>query len=286
MVENNLYSRIQGNIDKFGKSYQLIARYILNNTPEAAFLTALKMGQKLGISESTVIRFAISLGYNGFSEMQKDLQKIVKDKLVQISEIKKYTDSLKNSSRDIIVNVLNSDIENIKNTINNLSFECFDNLIEELLKANDIYILGLRSMGSLAYIMGISLQIFLDNVLIISYDISGLAERLINIGKEDLLIGISFPIYTSRTIEVMEFAKEKGTKIAAITDSIVSPLSRIADITLTTTTKLNPFTESFTAPLSLINAIITAVGIRKKKKALKSLSELEYILRKLKICTL
>lgn len=286
MSEDNIYLRIQRKNKTFSHNQKRIARYILNNTTEVAFLTALKLGQKLDISESTVIRFAISLGYVGFVEMQKELQSIVKDKLIQVSEIKKYTESVKDGEDIIIDNVLNSDIENIKNTLNNVSRESFNQLIDELIKANNIYIVGLRSMGSLAYIMGISLQIFLNNVVVVSYGISGLAERLINIGKGELLVGISFPIYTSRTIEIMEFAKEKGVTIAAITDSIISPLSIVADISLTTTTKLNPFTESFTAPLSLINAIITAVGIRKKKKALKSLSELEYVLRKLKICSM
>jgi DNA-binding MurR/RpiR family transcriptional regulator len=285
MDNSNIFSRIQRRNKTFSHNQKRIARYILNNTSEVAFLTALKLGQKLDISESTVIRFAISIGYDGFAEMQKDLQGLVKDKLIQVSEIKKYTESVKNGD-NIIDNVLNSDIENIRDTLNNVSHESFNRLIDELINAHDIYIVGLRSMGSLAYIMGISLQIFLNNVMVVSYGISGLAERLINIGKGDLLVGISFPIYTLRTIEIMEFAKEKGVTIGAITDSIISPLSNVADISLTTTTKLNPFTESFTAPLSLINAIITAVGIRKKKKALKSLSELEYVLRKLKICSM
>jgi DNA-binding MurR/RpiR family transcriptional regulator len=266
----------------FGNKQKHIANYILSNTSEVAFLTALKFGQKLNVSETTVIRFAISLGYAGFAEMQKELQDIVKNKLIQVSDIKKYTDSV-GAEEDIIDNVFNSDIENIRNTCNNLSRESFNRLIDEIIKAKYIYVVGLRVPGSLAYIMGVSLQLFLNNVTVISYGVTALAEQLINIGKNDLLIGISFPIYTSRTIEIMEFAKEKGVTIASITDSIISPIADIADITLTTTTKLNPFIESFSAPMSLVNAIITAVGIRKKKKALKSLSELEYVLRKLKI---
>jgi DNA-binding MurR/RpiR family transcriptional regulator len=282
MSKDNIYSRIQRKNKIFGTKQKRIASYILNNTSEVAFLTALKLGQKLDVSETTVIRFAISLGYVGFTEMQKELQDIVKNKLIKTSDIKRYSDSVRDEG-DIIDNVFNSDIENIRNTLNNISRDSFNRLIDEIIKANFIYVVGLRVPGSLAYIMGVSLQLFLNNVTVISYGVTALAERLINIGKNDLLIGISFPIYTSRTIEIMEFAKEKGVTIAAITDSIISPLSTIADISLTTTTKLNPFIESFSAPMSLINAIITAVGIRKKEKALKSLSELEYVLRKLKI---
>jgi len=282
MKKCNIYSRIQRKNKMFGNKQKHIANYILSNTSEVAFLTALKFGQKLNVSETTVIRFAISLGYAGFAEMQKELQDIVKNKLIQVSDIKKYTDSV-GAEEDIIDNVFNSDIENIRNTCNNLSRESFNRLIDEIIKAKYIYVVGLRVPGSLAYIMGVSLQLFLNNVTVISYGVTALAEQLINIGKNDLLIGISFPIYTSRTIEIMEFAKEKGVTIASITDSIISPIADIADITLTTTTKLNPFIESFSAPMSLVNAIITAVGIRKKKKALKSLSELEYVLRKLKI---
>ena len=282
MSKDNIYSRIQRKNKIFGTKQKRIASYILNNTSEVAFLTALKLGQKLDVSETTVIRFAISLGYVGFTEMQKELQDIVKNKLIKTSDIKRYSDSVRDEG-DIIDNVFNSDIENIRNTLKNISRDSFNRLIDEIIKANFIYVVGLRVPGSLAYIMGVSLQLFLNNVTVISYGVTALAERLINIGKNDLLIGISFPIYTSRTIEIMEFAKEKGVTIAAITDSIISPLSTIADISLTTTTKLNPFIESFSAPMSLINAIITAVGIRKKEKALKSLSELEYVLRKLKI---
>jgi len=282
MKKDDIYSRIKKKINDFSGNQKRVARFILNNTSEVAFLTAVKFGQRLNVSESTIIRFAISLGYSGYVELQKELQNILKNKLTQISGIKEYVRSVKDGE-NIIDSVLNSDIENIRNTRNNISRESFNQLIDEIMKAEYIYIVGLRTPGSLAYIMGFSLHLFLRNVTILSYGVSDLAERLISIGKNDLLIGISFPNYTSRTLEIMEFAKEKGVKVAAITDSIVSPLAQIADISLTTSTKLNPFTESFSAPLSLINAIVTAVGIRKKQKALKSLAELEYVLKKLKI---
>ena len=282
MSKKNIFSCIKENISNFSRSQKIIAKHILNNTSEVAFLTSTKLGKILGVSESTVIRFAIVLGYSGYTELQKELQETVKTKLRQTNNLTEYVESVKKGD-NIIDNVLNMDIENIKKTRNDISRESFNQLIDEIIKAEYIYIVGLRTPGSLAYIMGFSLHLFLRNVTILSYGVSDLAERLISMGKNDLLIGISFPNYTSRTLEIMEFAKEKGVKVATITDSIVSPLAQVADISLTTSTKLNPFTESFSAPLSLINAIVTAVGIRKKQKALKSLTELEYVLKKLKI---
>jgi len=185
-----------------------------------------------------------------------------------------------NRGENILYEVLRNDMENINKTMNNISLESFDKFVEEMLKANSIYIVGLRTAASLAYFMGFTLHLLLKNVTTITFGVSDLFERLININKKDLLIGISFPRYTLQTVEIMEYAKKKGAKTAAITDSVISPLAQLADISVFANSNLNSFIDSFTAPLSLVNALVTAVGIKKRGDTLGSLAELEEIWKK------
>jgi DNA-binding MurR/RpiR family transcriptional regulator len=171
-------------------------------------------------------------------------------------------------------------MENIHKTMSNISPESFNKLVEEILNVDCIYIVGLRTATSLAYFMGYTLHLILKNVTTITFGVSDLFERLININEKDLLIGISFPRYTLQTVEIMEYAKKKGAKTAAITDSVLSPLAQLADISLFANSNLNSFIDSFNAPLSLINALVTAVGVKRRNETLESLAELEEIWKK------
>jgi len=278
----DLTSRIKNNFNKFSKSQKLIATYLLKQSDKAAFFTAANLGKVVGVSESTVVRFADILGYEGYPALQKDLQDRIKNKLNTVSRLKKSIKAA-NGGESILYEVFRNDMDNIQKTMDNISRESFNRLVEEMLNADSIYIIGLHNAASLAYFMGLNLNIILKNVTTIGYSSSDVFERLINISKKDLLIGISFPRYTLRTIEIVKFAKKRRAKTAAITDSVISPLAQLADISVFADSNLNSFINSFTAPLSLINALVTAVGVKKKKEALKSLANLEEIWNKYNI---
>lgn len=275
----DLESRIKDNFKNFSEGQRLIAEYLLNYSDKAAFFTAANLGKVVGVSESTVVRFANFLGYDGYPALQRDLQNRIKNKLTTVNRLKKSIRSV-NGGENILYEVLRNDMENINKTMNDISLESFDKFIEEMLKANSIYIVGLRTAASLAYFMGFTLHLLLKNVTTITFGVSDLFERLININEKDLLIGISFPRYTLQTVEIMEYAKKKGAKTAAITDSVMSPLAQLADISVLANSNLNSFIDSFTAPLSLVNALVTAIGIKKRGETLGSLAELEEIWKK------
>ena len=278
----DLDSRIKNNFKSFSESQKLIAEYLLNHSDKAAFYTAANLGKVVGISESTVVRFASFLGYDGFPALQRDLQDKIKNKLTTVNRFKRSIRSV-NGGENILYEVFYNDIENINRTMRNLSIESFEKFTEEMLKANSIYIIGLRTAASLAYFMGFTLHLILKNVTTITFGVSDLFEKLINISEKDLLIGITFPRYTMQTVEIMEYAKKKGAKTAAITDSVLSPLAQLADVSIYANSNLNSFIDSFTAPLSLINALVTTVGIKKRGETLGSLAELEEIWEKYKV---
>jgi len=278
----DLESRIKNNYKKFSEGQKLIAEYLLNHSDKATFLTAANLGKIVGVSESTVVRFANFLDYEGYPALQKNLQNRIRNKLNTVSRLKKSIKTA-SSGESILYEVFRNDTNNIQRTMNNISQESFSKLVEEMLNANSIYIVGLRTATSLAYFMGYTLHLILKNVTTITFGASDLFERLININEKDLLIGITFPRYTLQTVEIMEYAKKKGARTAAITDSVISPLAQLADVSVFAESNLNSFIDSFTAPLSLINALVTAVGVRRRKENLESLSELEEIWRKYKV---
>lgn len=278
----DLTSRIKNNYKKFSEGQKLIATYLLKHSDKATFFTAANLGKVVGVSESTVVRFADFLGYEGYPALQKDLQNRIKNKLNTVSRLKRSI-KIANGGESILYEVFRNDIDNIQKTMDNISRESFNKLVEEMLNADCIYIVGLRTATSLAYFMGYTLHLILKNVTTITFGVSDLFERLININEKDLIIGITFPRYTLQTVEIMEYAKKKGAKTAAITDSVLSPLAQLADVSVFAESNLNSFIDSFTAPLSLINALVTAVGVRRRKENLESLSELEEIWEKYKV---
>jgi len=275
----DLSSRIKANNKKFSPSQRLIAEYLLNHSDKAAFFTAANLGKAVGVSESTVVRFANFLGYDGYPALQRDLQDGIKNKLTTVNRLKKSIKSV-NAGENVLYQVLRNDMENINNTMNNISLDSFNKFVEEMLKADNIYIVGLRTAASLAYFMGFTLHLILKNVTTITFGVSDLFEKLININEKDLLIGISFPRYTLQTVEIMEYAQKKGAKTVAITDSVMSPLAQLADVSLFANSNLNSFIDSFTAPLSIINALVTAVGVKKRGETLEYLAELEEVWEK------
>jgi len=272
--QTTLQLNIQKYFNKMSESQKKIAQYLLDNYEKAAFLTAAKLGKEVSVSESTIVRFAVLLGYNGFPELQTVLQDMVKKQLTTVNQLKYSIDNVY-KGKNILYQVLQSDIDNLKKTMDEISSESFEKLISYMLTAEVIYIVGLRTASSVSLFFNQALSLFLRNTKSITYGMEDLFEQIASINKKDLLIAISFPRYTRRTVEIVDIANKKGARTVAITDSILSPIAQKADVVLVAKSNLNSFINSFTAPLSIINAVVTAVSIKKGKQTFNKLSELE-----------
>ncbi|WP_291569188.1 MurR/RpiR family transcriptional regulator, partial [Clostridium sp. UBA2485] len=256
MDNNNqdLMRMIQTKFPRLSKGQKLIAEYILKHYDKAAFMTAAKLGTSVGVSESTVVRFANQLGYSGYPELQKALQELIKNKLTTVQRIELSNDFI--SHNNALKGVLKSDIENIRVTLEKINHSAFDEAVNNIFKAKNIYIIGLRSSTALADFLGFYLNLILDNVKIVSYGMSDIFEQMLNLSEEDCVIGIGFPRYAMRTIEALTFAKSRKAAVIAITDSVLSPLATRADYTLVAESNMASFVDSLVAPLSVINALI------------------------------
>jgi DNA-binding MurR/RpiR family transcriptional regulator len=271
-IEDDLIHRININYKRMSKGQKLISEYIINNYDKAAFMTAYRLGEKVGVSESTVVRFANMLDYDGYPKLQKALQELIRTKLTTLQRIEMSSDL---DQSMILSNVLKADMNNIRMTIEEADSKVFESVIDSVVKADKIYILGLRSAAPLAQFMGYYLNFILDNVRITTSGVNDIFEQLIHIDKDDLLIGISYPRYASRTIEAMSFAKERGATTVALTDSQLSPLTAYSDYTLLARSNMASFVDSLVAPLSLINALIVGISMRKSPQVASGFRTLE-----------
>lgn len=269
----DLMKLIQIKFPRLSKGQKLIADFILKNYDKAAFMTAAKLGDSVGVSESTVVRFAIELGFSGYPKLQKALQELIKNKLTSVQRLELSNDYA--CEENVLRGVLKSDIENLRVTLEKISQDNFNSVVDEIFKAKTVYIVGLRSSSAIAEFLGFYLRLIVQDVRVVSHNISNTFEQMINCGESDLVIGIGFPRYALRTINGLEFAKERGAKVVAITDSNVSPLATVADYTLVAQSNMASFVDSLVAPLSVINALIIAIGIREKDKITSTFYELE-----------
>lgn len=272
-MKASLRKRIQENYQKMSTNQKLIANYLLQEYDKAAFMTAQQLGETLNISESTVIRFATFLEYEGYPELNKELQRMVKNK---ISTVERLHLSLENKQDNILERVFNTDIKNITRTMEEISPAYFNDIVTEIMNARNIYIISLRSATSLGQFLHFYLHLILKNCRIVS-GMSVFFEELLALEPDDLAIGISFPRYSRQTIEGLKYAKEKGAHTIAITDSVTSPLAQYADFVLPAHSEMASFIDSFVAPLSLINALIIAIGARDSNRTSQFLSQLEEI---------
>lgn len=252
--------------------------YILAHEEEAVFLKIGDIARKGKVSEATVVRLAKALGFKGFPELQRELQRLFRNKLTTTSRLRKTAEKV-GGEKDVVTKVLQMDINNIAGTLEQTSIPEFRRFVKEMASAQRIIIIGLRSVHSLAIFLGMALEFLRKNVWVVQPGIGDMWDRLLDLRKGDLVIGISFPRYTQQTVEVLRFAKQKGVKTLAITDTLISPLAQYADHVLTARCKMDSFIESFTAPLSLINALVTALGIQDPQSTFASLQSLERIWR-------
>ncbi len=274
-IKQDLMRTIQMKFPRLSKGQKLIAEYILKHYDKAAFMTAAKLGNSVGVSESTVVRFANELGFSGYPRLQKALQELIKNKLTTVQRIELSNDFV--SEESALKGVLKSDMENIRATLEKINQKTFEDVVNSIFEAKRIYIIGLRSSTALADFLGFYLNLIRENVKIVTYGMSDIFEQMINISEDDLVIGIGFPRYAARTIEALNFAQSRGTKVVAITDSLLSPLASKADYTLIAQSNMASFVDSLVAPMSVINALIIAVGMREKVKISNTFSNLESI---------
>lgn len=275
-MEKDLLSILAEGSRKFSKGQRIIAKYILTNYDKAAFMTAGRLGKIVGVSESTVVRFASELGYDGYPSMRKALQEMIRNRLTSVQRIEVAKDMIDDT--DIVRSVINSDIQNLQATLELLEEKNFNNCIDSIIEAKNVYIVGMRTSTSLANLLGLYLNLLRNNVNVI-HDVgaSEIYEQIIRIGEGDLFIGISFPRYSSHTVDAMQFAKKMGAKTIAITDSAASPFEGIADLSLHAKSDMVSFLDSLVAPMSLINSIIVAVGIKNKDNVSETFERLERI---------
>lgn len=271
---SDLLVRLNRNYKTLSKGQKQLAAYITENYDRAAFITASKMGRIVGVSESTVVRFAYALGYDGYPELQKSLQELIRNKLTSVQRIQLTGDLQPN---DVLKSVLKSDVSNIRATIDSIDNASFNAAIDAMLEARKVYIVGLMSAAPLAQFLAYYLGFVTDNVIMASGAMGNIYEDIFRIGSEDVCIGISFPRYSNRTIDALEFARGKGATIIAITDSVSSPIAEKAEHALIARSDMAGFADSLVAPLSLINAIIVACSLRRREQVSSALSQLEGI---------
>lgn len=273
---NDLINIIQQKYDGFSKGQKLIANYIVNHYDKAAYVTAAKLGEIVGVSESTVVRFAIELGFDGYPKLQKVLQELIKSKLTAVQRIEVSSNRI--NEDNILKSVLQSDMEKIKITLEQIDHTDFNNIVETILNAKRIFILGVRSSATLASFLGFYFNLIFDNVrLVHTTSVSEMFEQIIRAQQGDVVIGISYPRYSKRTIKALQFARNQGAKTIALTDSAESPVAQSADMYLLARSDMASFVDSLVAPLSLINALIVAIGMRRKDQVYNTFERLEKI---------
>lgn len=261
---------------KLSKSQIKITQYLTNHCDNAAFMTASKIAEAVGVSESTVVRFASELGYEGFPEMQHALREHIKNKLTPVQRMEITSSKL--GDEDVFKKVMQSDIEKLRQTLATVSTKDFEAAIDALVNAETVYILGARTSFSLASFLEVYLNMLLDNVkLVTANSTSDVMEQMHRISSKDTLIAMSYPRYLQRTLNGVKFASERGARIIAITDSVKSPIVSYAESSLIAGCDIGNFVDSLVAPLSLINALIVAIVMRNKEKATQAFESLENI---------
>ena len=275
-MNKSVLQTIRSGMDTFSKGQKRIANYILENYDKAAFMTANKLGQTAQVSESTVVRFAAELGYNGYPDMQKALQELIRGKLTSIQRIQVSSDQM--SGSDILGSVMQRDMNSIHNVIEQLDRDAFNRAVDRLLGAKHIYILGVRSSSFLAGYLNFYLHLIFKNVTLVQSTAAGeIYEQLAHIGKGDVLVSICFPRYSKMAIHAVDYACSRKVEVIAVTDSTLSPLYPMASVSLLAPCDMISFVDSMAAPLSLLNALILAVGQQRRDDLAATLAEMEKV---------
>lgn len=275
-TKNELLKKIDERYAKLSKGQKKLADYIREDYDKAAFLTAAKMGEVVGVSESTVVRFATTLGYKGYPEFQKALEELVRTKLNSIQRMKVTYGRI--SHGEILDSVLQSDIEKIKLTMASIDHNTFEQAVDTILNARKIYVVGIRSCAPLASFLSFYLNLICEDVKAVNTNSSSeIFEQLIRISEEDVIIGISFPRYSMRTLKALEFASNRKAKVITLTDSVHSPMNLYSSCNLIARSDMASIVDSLVAPLSVVNALVVALCMKKQKEVVATLERLEQI---------
>ena len=273
---SDIISKIMDRYGKMSKSHKAIAAYITDHYEQAVFMTAAKLGETVGVSESTVVRFASGIGYEGYPEFQEALEEWVKDKLNSVQKIGvKYGRS---TQSEILTSVLQSDIEKLQDTIEHLDGTSFEMAVDTILEAETVYVVGIRSCAPLANFLHFYLNMIRANVVLVNTtSVSEMFEQMIRINERDAIVGISFPRYSMRTLKAMEFANDRNAKVIAITDSVHSPMNLYSSCNLFARSDMVSIVDSLVAPLSLINALVVALCLKRPADVKNNLEDLEQV---------
>ncbi len=276
IMKRDMLKILSDNMSGYSKGQKKIASYVINHYDKAAYLTASRLGSEVGVSESTVVRFVIELGYEGYPEFQKSLQEIIRTRLTAIQRVEVANSRI--GDGDVFKSVLLSDIDKIKRTLESTDPEAFNAAVERIISAKNIYIIGVRSSSSLAGFLNYNFRMMFDNVKFVQTTSgSEMFEQIMNIGEGDVMIAISFPRYSKRIIHAVEYAQNAGANVISITDSVESPIAVHASQLLVAQSDMVSFVDSLVAPLSVINALIVAVSRVKQEEFSERLRKLEVI---------
>lgn len=274
--KNELQQKLEKGYKKFSKGQKKLADFIRKDYDKAAFMTAARMGEEVGVSESTVVRFAMALGYDGYPGFQKALGEMVRTKLNSIQRMEVTYGRI--SQSEILATVLQSDIEKIKMTISAIDHEAFELAVDTILKARKIYVIGIRSCAPLASFLSFYLNLICEDVTAVNTNSSSeIFEQLIRIGEQDVIIGISFPRYSMRTLKALEFASNRKAKVITLTDSVHSPMTLYSSCNLIARSDMASIVDSLVAPLSVVNALVVALCMKKQDEVIATLETLEDI---------
>lgn len=275
-MSGDLLNRIEEGIPGFSKGQRRIARYMIEHYEQTAYMTAARLGALVGVSESTVVRFAAELGFDGYPALQRGLQEVIRTRLTSFQRMEVANRMI--GEDDVLDKVLLADADKIKHTLESADRAAFRGAVDKLIGARHIYIMGVRSSATLAGFLSHNFQIIFDNVkLVQTTSGSEIFEQLWHIGEGDVFFAISFPRYSKRTINAVAYAKEKGADVIALTDSHIAPIAGYADHLLLAQSDMASFVDSLVAPLSIINAIVVAVARKKQDELNVRLRRLEHI---------
>ena len=275
-MNQDVLSLIEAQRPEMSKGQRRIAQYIETEYDKAAFMTAAKLGKTVDVSESTVVRFAVSLGFEGYPEMQKAMQEMVLNRLTSVQRLEVANDRL--GQQDILTTVLQSDMEKLRRTEETLDRAAFARAVDAIVNAKRVFILGVRSTAPLAQFLGYYLRYLSDSVHIVTASGAGaMFEQIVGVNADDAVIAFSFPRYSSTTVKGVQYCRSAGATVIGITDSMVSPLAENADCVLLAKSDMLSLVDSLVAPLSLVNALIVGVSQRREKELAKRLGALESI---------
>ena len=275
-MNNHFLAILQEKEPTFSKGQKRIARYITDSYDKAAFMTANRLGKTVGVSESTVVRFAVDLGFDGYPSMQKAMREMVLNRLTSVQRIEVANNRL--GDQDVVSMVLHSDMEKLRQTSETISREEFSATVNAILKAKRVYILGVRSVAPLANFLGHYLNYMFNNVHVISgFSAGEMFEKIVGVNSEDVIIAFSFPRYSASTTKGARYCRSAGATVVGITDSKDSPLGQCSDHVLVAKSDMVSLVDSLVAPLSLVNALIVAIAAKREKELSQTFANLERI---------